>query len=136
MHQEHLRSTKRLGRYHLSADHNTETFPSYFQQLMSHYKDNLDSNKSLRFRHKHDSLERVLARTNRKIQKSINFINKIKSRDLVCVIRAKTIPGNVTIIKEYIKCKKANCSHDRHGPYYYAYWKDPESKEVEEKIHW
>lgn len=46
--------------------------------------------------------------------------------------RAKTIPENATIRKEYIKCKKANCSHNlqssRHGPNHYAYWKDLQRK--------
>jgi hypothetical protein len=38
------------------------------------------------------------------------------------------IPKNATIRKEFVKCKKSNCCYERHGPYYYAYWKDPDTK--------
>ena len=34
--------------------------------------------------------------------------------------------------KEYVKCRKEICEY-RHGPYYYAYWKDPESKKLKKK---
>ena len=61
-----------------------------------------------------------------------NFINKIKLREMVCANRAKSIPKNATIRKEYIKCGKEMCEQ-KHGPYYYAYWKDPESKKLKKK---
>ena len=35
--------------------------------------------------------------------------------------------------KENIKCKKSNCYHKEHGPYYYAYWKDPITKKLKKK---
>jgi hypothetical protein len=57
---------------------------------------------------------------------------KVKSRQLACVNRAKSIPENATIRKEYINCGKEICEH-KHGPYYYAYWKDPESKKLKKK---
>jgi hypothetical protein len=42
-----------------------------------------------------------------------------------CANRAKSIPKNATIRKEYVNCKKPKCYHGRtHGPYYYAYWKE------------
>jgi hypothetical protein len=57
----------------------------------------------------------------------------IKIRDsttgLSCV---GTIPENATIRKEYIKCGKQICEQ-KHGPYYYAYWKDTESKKLKKK---
>ena len=37
-----------------------------------------------------------------------------------------------TIRKEYIKCGKQMCEL-RHRPYYYAYWKDPESKKLKKR---
>jgi hypothetical protein len=46
--------------------------------------------------------------------------------------RSKSIPKNATIRKEYIKCGKEMCEL-KHGPYYYAYWKDPESKKLKKK---
>ena len=46
--------------------------------------------------------------------------------------RVESIPENATIRKEYIKCGKEICEL-KHGPYYYAYWKDPESKKLKKK---
>jgi len=40
--------------------------------------------------------------------------------------------GAGSIRKEYINCGKEICQH-KHGPYYYAYWKDPESKKLKKK---
>jgi hypothetical protein len=50
-----------------------------------------------------------------------------------CQSRSKSIPKNATIRKEYVKCKKPNCYSDRHGPFYYAYWKDPADKKLRKK---
>lgn len=49
------------------------------------------------------------------------------------ISRAKLIPENATIRKEYVKCGKTPCYHGKHGPYYYAYWKDPETKKLKKK---
>jgi hypothetical protein len=46
--------------------------------------------------------------------------------------RSKSIPKNATIRKEYIKCGKEMCKL-KHGPYYYAYWKDHETKKLKKK---
>jgi hypothetical protein len=59
--------------------------------------------------------------------------NKYESRRLACQSRSKSIPKNATIKKELVKCKKANCHSKQHGPYYYAYWKDPETKRLIKK---
>jgi hypothetical protein len=54
-----------------------------------------------------------------------NFIKKQELIESACANRAKSIPRNATIRKEYVNCKKPNCYRDRtHGPYYYAYWKE------------
>jgi hypothetical protein len=74
----------------------------------------------------------VLARANKKIEKSNKFINKIKSIEAACTGRAKSIPKNATIRKEYIKCGKEFCE-EPHGPYFYGYWKDPQSKKLNKK---
>lgn len=50
-----------------------------------------------------------------------------------CTSRTKLVPINATIRKEYVKCKKSNCCHERHGPYYYAYWKDRANKRLRKK---
>lgn len=59
--------------------------------------------------------------------------NKEKSMKLACRSRSKSVPKNATIREEYVKCKKPNCYRQLHGPYYYAYWKDPETKRLRKK---
>ena len=132
-----MTNTKRLGRYpNLSINNNNDnsSSPSYFNELASFYKEKsrkqlFDLDKPLFGR---NSLEKVLANANKTIEKSTKFINKIKSRQLACANRAKSISENATIRKEYIKCGKQICEQ-KHGPYYYAYWKDPQSKKLKKK---
>jgi hypothetical protein len=59
--------------------------------------------------------------------------SKEKSIRLACQSRSNSIPKNATIRKEYVKCKKPDCCYERHGPYYYAYWKDPASRRLRKK---
>lgn len=56
--------------------------------------------------------------------------NKEKSMKLACQSRSKLIPKNATIRMEFVKCKKPNCYRQLHGPYYYAYWKDSETRKL------
>jgi hypothetical protein len=118
------------------SNNDNSSSQSHFNKLASLYNDNnrksvVDWDKPL-FGHTHTSLQKVLENANKTIEKSTRFINKIKSRQLACANRAKSIPKNATIRKEYIKCGKEICQH-KHGPYYYAYWKDPESKKLKKK---
>jgi hypothetical protein len=134
-----LTNTKPLGRYpHPSTNDNNDnsSSESYFNELTPLYEENkrrslLGWNKPL-FGDKSSSLQKLLANAKKTIEKSTKFINKIKSRELGCANRAKLIPGNATIRKEYIKCGKEMCEQ-KHGPYYYAYWKDAESKKLRKK---
>jgi hypothetical protein len=127
--------TKRLGRFSSSNNSNS---PSYFDKLASFYKDigqrpsSLDWGKPLFSRHT-GSLEKVLARAKKTAEKSRRFIDKIQSKKQSSISRAKSIPENATIRKEYVKCGKTPCYHGKHGPYYYAYWKDPETKKLKKK---
>jgi hypothetical protein len=112
---------------------------SLFDRLASLYKDmgwkpSIDWDKPLFFSRGRctKSLHKVLEDANKTLEKSTKFINKIKSRELDCSIRAKSIPENATIRKEYVKCGKEICE-EKHGPYYYAYWKDPEVKKLKKK---
>jgi hypothetical protein len=107
-----LTNIKRLGRYHnynppIKYDNDIHA-SSYCSDLTQLYKENgikslIDWNKPL-FGNKHTSLQKVLANANKTIEKSTKFINKIKSRQLACAYRAKSIPENATIRKEYISC--------------------------------
>lgn len=36
----------------------------------------------------------------------------------------ESIPENATIKREYVKCGYYACRRCKHGPYYYAYWRD------------
>ena len=136
-----MTNTKRLVRYHDVSINNSNDYKSssqsHFSGLASIYRDNskkqsLEWGKPL-FVKKHTSLQKVLTNANKAIEKSTKFINKIKSRDLACAERAKSIPENASIRKEYIKCGKQICQQE-HGPFYYAYWKDPESKKLKKWI--
>jgi hypothetical protein len=124
-----------LGRYHNIPSNNSNNdksnSQSHFSELASLYKDNsrkasIDFSKPL-FGNKRTSLQKLLANANKTTGRATKFLNKIKSRQLACANRAKSIPENTTIRKEYVKCGKEICEH-RHGPYYYGYWKDHESK--------
>jgi hypothetical protein len=65
--------------------------------------------------------------------KSQKLIDKIESKKQSSISRAKSIPENATIRKEYVRCGKVLCYHGKHGPYYYAYWKDHETKKLKKK---
>lgn len=48
------------------------------------------------------------------------IIQKLHSNN----INRKSLPSNVTMREEYIKCGKECCNKCRHGPYYYGYWRE------------
>ena len=79
------------------------------------------------------SLDRLIEEGNRLIARVQTLNAKEESKRLACQTRSESIPKNATIRKEFVKCKKSDCYHERHGPYYYAYWKDPETKRLKKK---
>jgi hypothetical protein len=79
------------------------------------------------------SLEELMEEGNRLIAQVQALDNKEKLKRLACQTRSKSIPKNATIRKKYVKFKKPDCYHKKHGPYYYAYWKDPETKKLKKK---
>ncbi|HJT48071.1 MAG TPA: hypothetical protein VJ729_07790 [Nitrososphaeraceae archaeon] len=134
-----MTNTKRLGRYHDVPNNNSNdksNLQPHFSELESLHKDNsrmasIDFNKPL-FGNKHTSLQRLLANANKTTERATKFLNKMKLKQIAYANRSKSIPENATIRKEYIKCGKEFCEL-KHGPYYYAYWKDPESKKLKKK---
>jgi hypothetical protein len=70
---------------------------------------------------------------NKLIARAQALANKEKSMKLACQSRLKSVPKNATIREEFVECKKPNCHRHLHGPYYYAYWKDPESKRLKKR---
>ena len=125
-----MTNSRRLGRYSYANNGNRECH-SDFDQLESFCKD-VSWDKPL-FSRGRTSLEKVLAHARKTAEKSRRFINKIESKKQSSISRAKLIPENATIRKEYVKCGKTPCYHGKHGPYYYAYWKDPETKKLKKK---
>lgn len=135
-----MTNTKRLGRYYdvprNNRNNDKSSSQSHFSELASLCRDyskkqSFDWSTPL-FGNRRTSLQKVLTNANKAIEKSTKFINKIRSRELGSANRAKSIPENATIRKEYVKCGKQICQQ-KHGPYYYAYWKDPKSKRLKKK---
>ena len=79
------------------------------------------------------SRDELMEEGNRLIARAQALDNKEKSIKLACQSRSKLIPKNATIREEFVKCKKPNCYRQQHGPYYYAYWKDPETKRLKKR---
>ena len=109
-----MTNTKRLGRYHNVSHNNSNndesSSRSHFSDVTQLYKDInrkplVDWNKPL-FGSKYTSLQKLFANANKTTERAARFINKIKSKQLACVNRAKSIPENATIRKEYINCGK------------------------------
>jgi hypothetical protein len=48
--------------------------------------------------------------------------------ELTSTNNSKRLASNATIRKEYVKCGKSGCTQSKHGPYFYAYWKDNNGK--------
>src|SRR5262245_49327869 len=67
-------------------------------------------------------------RIDKHLKRSDKFIAKIESEKIRSSNNSKCIPSNATIRQEYVRCGKSNCSQVKHGPYYYAYWKDDKGK--------
>jgi len=132
-----LTSTKRIGRFS-SFNNNINSTTSSVGHLPSFYKETdwkrplLDWDKPLFSQHR-SSLDKVLVHAKKAAEKSRRFIDNIESKKQSCISRARSIPENATIRKEYVKCGKVLCYHGKHGPYYYAYWKDPETKKLKKK---
>ncbi len=80
-------------------------------------------------------LENAYARLrNRFINPMLAWAERVRAKNEAYIKRVSSIPRNATIRKEYIRCKKTSCSGDhKHGPYYYAYWKDPTTKRLKKK---
>jgi hypothetical protein len=79
------------------------------------------------------SRDELMEEGNRLIAHAQALDNKEKSIKLACQSRLKSVPKNATIRKEFVKCKKPNCYRQLHGPYYYAYWKDPETMRLRKR---
>jgi hypothetical protein len=77
--------------------------------------------------------DQLMEEGNKLIARAQSLDNKEKLIELECQLRSKSIPKNATIRREFVKCKRSNCYRQQHGPYYYAYWKDPETRRLKKK---
>lgn len=62
------------------------------------------------------------------IKQTEKFLEKINESRQLEIRNNQSIPNYATIREEYIKCGKSLCFGCKHGPYYYAYWKDENGK--------
>jgi hypothetical protein len=72
-------------------------------------------------------LERDVSLIARIKSEEIRSIAKVESEQLTSTNNSTNLPSNATIREEYVRCGKLDCP-SKHGPYYYAYWKDDSGK--------
>jgi hypothetical protein len=81
--------------------------------------------------------ERAIKRTNRLVARmeseKLRSEAKIRSEQLTSANNCRNLPTNTTIRKEYVRCGKLDCP-SKHGPYYYAYWKENEKLKKKSSI--
>lgn len=117
----HLHNRKKLGvfsllraKYDITKKAEERNIPlEDFDKLNfipSHFPNTLENVNSF-FKQTEMSLEGYKMRADRRIKNNL-----------------ESIPDNVTIRSEYVKCGKDECSSCKHGPYYYGYWRDEEGK--------
>ena len=68
-------------------------------------------------------IARMAVESDRRLQHHRRFIKRMKDAEASCIQKFDDLPRNATIRKEYVRCGKNSCEM-RHGPYYYAYWKE------------
>jgi hypothetical protein len=66
---------------------------------------------------------KLLKQCRKTAERGEKLLKKFDARRESSINNLKSVPKNATIKKEYIKCGKPLC-HRKHGPYYYAYWKE------------
>ena len=58
------------------------------------------------------------------VEQTKHMLARINTQQDLCSKNYASIPSNATIRKEYVKCGIPACYRCKHGPYYYAYWKE------------
>jgi hypothetical protein len=75
--------------------------------------------------------DKIIARSDKVVAKikseQLRSEAKMEAEQLTSANNCRTLPSNATIRKEYVRCGKLDCP-SKHGPYYYAYWKDDKGK--------
>ena len=68
-------------------------------------------------------IARTLVEVDKRMEHQKRFIKRMEDAKTSSIQRFETLPKNMTIRKEYVKCGKNSCEMP-HGLYYYAYWKE------------
>jgi hypothetical protein len=71
-----------------------------------------------------ESSYRVFSDAGRTIGHSRNFFGRLNKLKETSRKNYESVPENATIRKEYVKCGNHSCRRCKHGPYYYAYWRN------------
>jgi hypothetical protein len=58
------------------------------------------------------------------VEQTNHMVARINSQRDLTSRNYKSIPSGATIREEHVKCGKPDCNRCKHGPYYYAYWKE------------
>ncbi len=62
------------------------------------------------------------------VEQTNHMVARINSQTDLTSRNYKSIPSGATISKEYVKCGNHSCCRCKHGPYYYANWRDENGK--------
>jgi hypothetical protein len=73
----------------------------------------------------HERVDKLVAKVK---SEGVKSEGKIESEKIRSINNSRNLPNNATIREEYVRCGKSDCSRSKHGPYYYAYWKDDYGK--------
>jgi hypothetical protein len=71
-----------------------------------------------------ESSYKVFSDASKTIGKSRSFFTRLNRLRETSRKNYESVPENATIRREYINCGNYSCRRCKHGPYYYAYWRD------------
>jgi hypothetical protein len=66
----------------------------------------------------------VFSDASRTIGHSRSFFGRLNKLKETSRKNYESVPENATIRREYVECGNRSCRRCKHGPYYYAYWRD------------
>jgi hypothetical protein len=135
-----LIKTTSSSRHNNNPSADDDSLSSYDKWLKSFYEDmgwqplfyNRDDHSTSSTTSTARTFYKLLKQCTKALDGAEKLVNKINTSQTLATNR-KSIPQNATIRSEYIKCGKDRCSHETHGPYYYAYWKDAKTKKLMKK---
>jgi hypothetical protein len=70
-----------------------------------------------------ESSYKVFSDANNTISHSRDFFGRLNKLKETAKKNYESVPENATIRREYINCGNYSCRRCKHGPYYYAYWR-------------